>query len=87
LAEDHAQHLVPAGKAPYIFVAAMLLDDTVENPAGQELGNLGEDIFTLVHSFFLQKSNFQFKSSRYQNQPQIGYTKKFKELSLIFNAH
>jgi len=54
LAEDHAEHLVPTGKALDISIAVMGLDDTVEDPAGKELGYLGEDIFTLVHGFFVK---------------------------------
>ncbi len=54
LAEDHAKHLVPTGKALDISIALMGLDDTVEDPAGKELGYLGEDIFTSVHGFFVK---------------------------------
>tara|TARA_R110000796_G_C14500108_1_gene428760 strand:+ start:1037 stop:1300 length:264 start_codon:yes stop_codon:yes gene_type:complete len=87
LPEDHAQHLVPTGKAPYVFIAAVLLDDAVEDPARQELGKLGEHIFVLVHGFLLQKSDFRFKSSRYEKSPQARYTKNFKERILIFSTH
>jgi len=52
LAEDRAEHLVPTGKAPDVFVSLMGLDDTVEHSAGQELSNLGEYIFTLVRRVF-----------------------------------
>lgn len=52
LAEDHAQHLVPTGKAPDVPVAAVFPYDTVEYPAGQELGKLRENIFALIHGFF-----------------------------------
>src|SRR5690606_32492818 len=54
LPEDHAQHLVPTGKTPYVFISAVFLYNTVEDPARQELGKLGEHIFTLVHGFLLQ---------------------------------
>tara|TARA_R110002049_G_scaffold2821_2_gene22807 strand:- start:1158 stop:1631 length:474 start_codon:yes stop_codon:yes gene_type:complete len=52
LAEDHAEHLVPTGKAPDVTVSLMGFNDTVEDPSGQKLGNLGEDIFSLVHGIF-----------------------------------
>jgi len=79
--------IVPTGKAPDIFVPLMGLDDSVEDPSGKELGNLGEDIFALVHGFFGKNPNFRFKSSRHQKLSQIGYTKNFKERNLTFNAH
>jgi hypothetical protein len=49
LAEDHAEHLVPTGKAPDVLVPLVGFDYTVKGPSGKELGDLGEDIFSLVH--------------------------------------
>lgn len=87
LAKEHAEHLVPTGKALHVPIAPVGLDDTVEDPSWQELGDLGEDIFALVHGISCKNPNFRFKSSRHQKAPRIRYTKNFKELGLTFNAH
>lgn len=52
LAKEHAEHLVPTGKAPDVLVSLMGFDDTDEDPPWKKLGNLGEDIFSLVHGIF-----------------------------------
>jgi len=49
LPENHAQKLVPASEMPYEFIAFILVDHPVENSLRQELYDLCENIFPLVH--------------------------------------
>ncbi|SHI54370.1 hypothetical protein SAMN04487911_10337 [Arenibacter nanhaiticus] len=62
----------------------MGFDDMVEDPPWQELGNLNEDIFSLIHVFFDKNHIFRFKSSPYKKN--LAET-IYKEFSLKFNAH
>ena len=49
LPENHAEQLVPAGKMLNVFITIVLVNHPVKNSLGQELYDLCENIFPLVH--------------------------------------
>ena len=53
LTENHAKHLLPAGKGPDIFVSFMLIYDAIEDSKRKKICKLSEDVFALIHGLLL----------------------------------
>lgn len=56
LPENHAHHLIPTGKRPYLFIAGVLCSQAVKNSTGKKICKLSEDIFALIHCFTFNQS-------------------------------
>ena len=80
LAEDHTEHLVATGNAPDVLVSPVGFYDAVEYPSGKELGDLGEDIFSLGHEIFYKNPFSDSNRHAIKNSPRYDIQRISKNL-------
>jgi hypothetical protein len=66
LAEHQCEHLIPAREVLNVSVASVLPDKVVEMVPVEELGQLGENVFVIIHLPRVS-AKVKFKSVSLQN--------------------
>lgn len=87
LTKHHAKHLVPKGEGPYIFVAIVDFYKPVENPAGQKICKLSENVLALIHGilFFTKlKTKLSIQIVTLQKSTTNAMYKEFQRTNLFF---